>query len=142
MVDRIPRPEEIGAAVWPHGWYPYEGYKTVHFTFMNNLLDEGLVLKDHLIFDEIRDGRYLIEVNIKGQIDCIDGLAIAVDKWLDVDEGQRVKGYSYSYHAWLTATEQPVIRYDSAHGLDDLHCHLFDLATREESRFPISTKSS
>ena len=104
---------------------------------MNNLVNEGLVLRDNLTFDEIREGRHLIEVNIRGQITCLDGLTVSVDKWLDVDDVQSVKGYSYSYNAWLTETEQPVIRYDSAHGLDDLHCHLFDLNTGEESRFPI-----
>ena len=90
MADQIPRPEEAGGAVWSHDWYPYEEYKSVHAT---NLLNEGLVTRDGLNFRELRDddGR-LVEVNIEGQIDCADGLAIRVDKRLEADSVHNVRG--------------------------------------------------
>ena len=42
-------------------------------------------------------------------------------------------GVRYAYHAWFGATERPIIRYDNAHAHADLHCHLFDPATQEET---------
>ena len=73
-------------------------------------------------------------MHIEGRIDCDCGLCISVDKRLEADViGRNVRSYSYSYHAWITATGQAVIRYDNAHGLNDLHCHIFDLNTGEGS---------
>jgi hypothetical protein len=47
-----------------------------------------------------------------------------------------VKAYSYSYHAWREGSEAGVLRYDSAHGLDELHRHFFDAKGEEiEIRF-------
>lgn len=137
MVDPLPRPEEVGGAIWSHDWHPYEGYKTVHDRYITNAINEGLIIANHLIFDEIRQGKKLIQVNIRGRIECTYGLCIFVDKWLEFDAGRNVRGYSYSYHAWLTETNQEVIRYDSAYGLSDLHCHLFDLKTGTEHIYPV-----
>jgi hypothetical protein len=101
---------------------------------MESLLSEGLVIQDHLTFNEQRHGGRLLEVHIEGRIDCDCGLCISVDKRLEADViGRNVRSYSYSYHAWITATGQAVIRYDNAHGLNDLHCHIFDLNTGEGS---------
>ena len=47
----------------------------------------------------------------------------------------QVRGLDYSYHAWLGATEQDILRYDMAHG-EGLHCHVFDLATGESVLLP------
>ena len=137
MADQLPCSEAVGGAVWLHDWYPYDGYRNVHERYINNAVNEGIITENHLVFDECRDGIQLVRVNIRGRIDCAYGLTVFVDKWLEVDEIQRVKGYSYSYHAWLTWTDQAVIRYDSAHGFNNLHCHLFDLKTGSESIHPV-----
>ncbi len=47
----------------------------------------------------------------------------------------QVRGVEYTYHAWLGATEQDILRYDMAHG-EGLHCHVFDLATGESALLP------
>ena len=137
MADRLPRPETVGGAVWSHDWHSYEDYKTVHERYINNAVDEGIIVENHLVFDEVRQGSRLIQANIRGRIECVYGLSISVDKWLEVDAGQNVRGVDYSYHAWLHDTGQEVIRYDSAYGLIDLYCHMFDLSTGEESIYPV-----
>ena len=43
MAGELPRPEEIGGAVWRHDWHPYEGYKTVHHRYLANLINEGVI---------------------------------------------------------------------------------------------------
>lgn len=101
---------------------------------MRNLIDEGLVIQDHLVFEEVTEGRRLIQVHIVGQIECSHDLIIAVDKWLDVTRRRRqyvVQGSSYSYHAWLRHSRH-ILRYDSAHGLERLHRHQFDFETGDE----------
>ena len=55
MVDPVPRPEEARGAVWVHGWDPYEDYRNVHERYMNNLLNEGLVINDGLFFHEYKE---------------------------------------------------------------------------------------
>lgn len=137
MVDRLPRPEEVGGAVWPHNWFPYEGYKTVHERYINDAINEGIIIENRLAFNEVRQGRRLIEVNIKGRIECEYGLTIFVDKWLKVDDTQRVRGSDYNYHAMLTNPLQDVIRYDNSHGPNELHCHLFNLENGTETIHPI-----
>jgi hypothetical protein len=137
MADQLPRPETVGGAVWAHDWYPYESYKSVHDRYITNAINEGIIVENHLVFDEIRQGRRLLQVNIRGRIQCEYGLSVFVDKWLEVDPGQNVRGYSYSYQAWMSESNQEVIRYDSAYGLNDLHCHLFDLNTGRESIYPV-----
>lgn len=105
---------------------------------MNNLIDEGLVQVDGLTFHEYTDddGR-LAKINIEGRIDCIDGLAIQVDKWLETDLFRNVRGISYSYHAWMVETDQLVIRYDNAHRLNELHCHMPNPTSGTVVRYPV-----
>ena len=142
MVDRIPRPEEAGGAVWSHDWHPYEDYKTVHYRHMTNLINEGLVQADGLTFHEyLDDSGRLAQVNIEGRIDCAGGLAIRVDKWLEADSFRNVRGYSYSYHAWLSDPEQLVIRYDNAHQFNNLHCHIPNPTSGAVSRYPVPIDS-
>lgn len=138
MVGELPSPDEAGGAVWRHDWHRYEAYKSVHHRYITNLFDEGIVLLDGLVFEEHRTGRVLTDVHIAGRISCADSLMVEVDKWLEAD-GSRdplVRGYSYSYQAWVAETEREVLRYDSAHGLGNLHCHVFDLRTGDETVIP------
>lgn len=137
MAGELPSLETTRAAVWLHDWHSYEDYKTVQDRYMTQLMNEGLVEENGLVFDEVRDGRALLAVNIAGRLGCAAGVTAEVDKWLDAQPGPRgylVKGSSYSYQAWLSDTGQEIVRYDSAHGLDDLHCHVFNLKTGEEER--------
>ena len=138
MAVQLPRPEEVGGAVWRHDWHRYEDYKTIHHSYITNLFNEGLIEEDTLTFHEYRTGRTLIDVNVEGRIRCTLGVIIEIDKWLEVDTANdpSVRGYSYRYHAWLAETHQGVLRYDNAHGVGNLHCHLFDLRTGEASIIP------
>ncbi len=108
---------------------------------MRALEREGLVISDGLTFHEVRFGRrkILVQVNIRGHIQCTDDLLIDVDKWLEVDQRRNVRGVSYSYHAWLVAADRQVLRYDMSHGIDELHCHLFDMRSGQETAvIPVS----
>ena len=103
---------------------------------MNRLIDEGIVETDSLIFDEIFTGRTLTAVIISGRVVCRDGLCVQVNKRLDVRAatggGYDVKGAHYDYHAWLSAADQPVLRYDNSHEWLGLHVHVFDPGTGKE----------
>ncbi len=95
---------------------------------MRRLENEGLVIADRVSFRETRNGDILERVNVEGSIFCVSDLVIVVDKWLALhrDENRRdlVKGYSYSYHAYIRGSRQPVVRYDSTHG--PIHRHDFE----------------
>ncbi len=97
---------------------------------MAALIESGLVIRSGLSIIETRaarQGQELLKVSIAGRIWCAFRVLIVVDKWLDVRRGRQrryeVKGYSYSYHAWVRNTSCTLIRYDTAHGIERLHCH-------------------
>lgn len=112
---------------------------------MDDLRGEGLVIRDTLVFREVRDepSGELLRVNVRGWIACADRAVIAVNKWLMVRRGPHnryeVKGEDYSYHAWVRGNpRRELFRYDSAHGLDRLHRHVFDEDGRETDIIPVS----
>lgn len=102
---------------------------------MTRLINEGLVEDDGLTFREYTNVRQLLRVNITGRIHCTSGVTVEVDKWLDVrrtKKGYEVVGFSYSYQAWLQSSEREILRYDTAHGMNGLHYHLFNLKDGQE----------
>lgn len=107
---------------------------------MEALEQAGLVLRNHLAFVHTEDDGLLIEVGLSGIIECAQAVFIKVDKSLEVRKVQsgqlQVKGKDYAYHAYLREPQRDLMRYCSAHGLDDLHCHNFDLATGDETDQP------
>jgi len=121
---------------WSHDWHPYEDYLNIHARYMRHLFDAGTVVRDHLVFTEIRDAGELRFVHIAGRIECSNGVVIEADKWLAVRRGRsnrhEVKGVSYSYHAWRQGVDKELLRYDTSHGMDSLHRHAFDRATGDE----------
>src|SRR3970282_1577178 len=77
-----------------------------HASYLRRLQDEGLVLRDGLSFYESMDNfGALVLVTIRGRLACCDGIAIRVDKKLDVRRGNtnrlEVVTRSYQYHAWV-----------------------------------------
>jgi hypothetical protein len=109
---------------------------------MDDLARRGIVDRETLTFVEQRDAsNELRKIQIRGRVQCPDGVVIIVDKWLDVRRGPQrryeVKGERYSYHAWRRSSPRlHLFRYDSAHGLDRLHRHEFDLLTGIEVAEP------
>ena len=102
------------------------------------LENEGIVRENALTIDE--RGSPLSTVRITGFLRCRLGIAIRVDKILQVRYERRrpyARGVGYGYHAWLAESGQPIIRYDDAHEWIGLHCHLYDLATGEETALPV-----
>ena len=136
MADDLPSIQEVGGASWPHDWLSYQTYVAVHDRCMEILYNEGLVIDGG--FDFLEYGQPMQGVRIRGRIRCKFGLTIEIDKQLEVDSSTRVRGFDYSYHAWIEETGQPILRYDSAHGLPDLHRHEFNLTTGQETRTPIT----
>lgn len=102
---------------------------------MERLQQEGIVLRANVSFREVMERNALLKVNVQGVVVCAGDVLVKVDKWLAVRRNSRrqleVKGTDYAYHAWLRG-RRDLLRYCSAHGLDDLHCHHFDLVTGEE----------
>jgi len=103
---------------------------------MRGLVNEGVVLHDGLSFVAYFDRGLPARVNLRGRVHCRDGVVLMVDKWLEVRRNARgqdeVRGYSYTYEAWRLPGENQVLRYDSSHGLDNLHRHSFDPVTGDE----------
>ena len=137
MADDVPRAEGLRTTFWSHTWHSYDDYLNVHYRHISALANSGKVLRDGLSIIETRDGKELLAVNIRGHIECASDVLIFVDKWLEARRNQHghyeVQGYSYSYHAWIRNSETTLLRYDTAHGLDGLHCHRLDTKTYEES---------
>jgi hypothetical protein len=109
---------------------------------MNRLEDSGTVLSHSLIFTQFNaENGQPKTVHLAGQIDCANGVALDVNKWLAVRRSRRgryeVRGVSYSYHAWLRESELDLLRYDTSHGMGELHRHFFDDQGREVEVRPI-----
>lgn len=105
---------------------------------MDRLEREGLVLRNELSFVDILGSKgERLQVQLTGWIECRDRVRIFVDKWMEVgvrDDGREsVRTYSYSYHGCFRDGRE-ILRYDSAHGLADLHRHRIDPASGHEVR--------
>jgi hypothetical protein len=126
---------------WSHDWYPLDSYLSLHHSYMDRLEREGLIEANHLVITSTTglDGS-LIEVGITGLVECVSDITIGVDKFLEVRRlptgVQQVRGKEYRYHARHRKLERNLIRYDTAHGLDDLHVHIYDLVTGEMTSIP------
>jgi hypothetical protein len=83
---------------WSHDPHPHDDYQNVHNRYMESLEDEGLVLGNHLVFTEIKYKRKLIEVHLAGRIECLAGITIEVDKWLDVTFDNQGRPYVKGHH--------------------------------------------
>ena len=61
MADKLPSADQPQKTPeqWPHDWHPYDDYLNVHTRHMENLLNEGVVL---------RDGLSRNEITVRGQI--------------------------------------------------------------------------
>jgi len=94
---------------------------------MADLIGSGQVIRNGISIRDTRAGRRLVTVHIRGRVECVNNVLIFVDKWLEARRGHQnqheVRGYRYSYHAWLRNTERTILRYDSAHG-EELHRHV------------------
>ena len=107
MVEQTPatRGTPGSSGFQAHDWYPYDSYLNVHFSQMERLLREGVVLRDNVSFREITERNAFIKVNVQGIVVCADDVPVKVDKWLAVRRNSRrqveVKGTDYAYHAWL-----------------------------------------
>jgi len=129
---------------WSHDWYSYDNYRNVHDNYMQQLMNEGVVVRDRLTIHEVSDGDRLVKVQIEGDIECKNDLMVSVNKWLDVRKSphgrDEVKGCHYSYHTWIRGPRQPILRYDCAHGegVEGLHRHYFDPSTGTGIQEPIS----
>ena len=77
---------------------------------------------------------------------CAEGVVIEVRKRLITRHDTRiriqVRGSFYVYHAWHRPRRLSLFRYCTAHGLEDLHVHRYDLRTGAETsqpRIPLET---
>lgn len=125
---------------WQHDWYSYEKYLSLQDGYLRQLEDEGTIVNNQLTTLEIPNRPNLETVNITGRIVCAQSVLIAVDKWLEARRNEgghiEVKGYSYTYHAWISG-EPAIVRYDSSHGIDDIHRHYVDPSTGKDYPEPI-----
>lgn len=114
---------------------------------MQHLAAEGLVRGHAVSFIELRraDGE-LVRVNVAGEVKCAAGVIVTVDKLLEVRRGRHgryeVLGRVYRYHAYVAgAPVRDLLRYDSSHGIDRLHKHIFDARGREIAVEPVAFDS-
>ena len=141
MVKRLQGPSKPPPAPekWAHDWHPYNDYLDVHVSHMRALIESGKVTRNRLSFVETRDDKRkqeLLTVQVAGRIECAFDVLIVVDKWLEVRRGRHnryeVRGHSYSYQAWLRNSHE-LVRYDTSHGIERLHCHRLDPETKQTS---------
>lgn len=96
-----------------HGPNWLRNYVEVHERWMANFLSEGFVIDDQCGFTFQQTA-----VVVGGDIVCLDGIVIQVDKQLDVlDSGTgnpRVRTGRFSYNARVRGRHN-ILRYDSPH---------------------------
>jgi hypothetical protein len=101
---------------------------------MEVLYRDGVVEDDGLLFNEvIADSGEMVKVRLAGEVICCRGVRLRVLKWMDVrrNEGGALEVLTvfYQYHAWRLRAgrkrEQPLLRYDQAHG-GEPHRHGYD----------------
>lgn len=139
MAEQLPSSQEpqTPGSKWAHEWFPYSEYVNVFTSYMDGLLNEGVVLHDGISFRESKVRNKVIKVRMSGRVRCARGVLAVVDKWLDVRRNAgghlEVKGESYSYHAYLPASGRQILRYD-CHGthVTQLHKHTYNPKTGAE----------
>jgi len=104
---------------------------------MGQFRAEGFVEQDNLEFEPLSG-----TIRCKGEISCLGDIVIAVDKLLEVLDGDRdpdVQTFLYAYNASVRGAGS-FLRHDNAHahpGHEDAHHrHVFDWQTGEEMRPP------
>lgn len=122
-----------------HGWNSLQNYKTIH----EKCLDECrayFVEHDTLQFEVISPSRIILS----GQIFCHGDLVIYVDKTLERNERNQVRGLRYSYQAqFVSPPLRQIFRYDNSHvyveeGHEDaFHKHQFSYRTWKDIEPPI-----
>ncbi|MEX2246113.1 MAG: DUF6516 family protein [Dehalococcoidia bacterium] len=99
---------------------------------MERLLEEQVVLRDRTTFDEITTRGEVVEVLLRGRLECAHAVLIEVRKRLEVRRGRynrrEVRAIHYSYHAWIRGTKHQLVRYDNSHDYLPPHRHKFNLA--------------
>ena len=104
------------------------------------LENEGILLENALSI--IRSGQPPNEeMELYGRLHCRSGVTIHVEVIFSIYFTRRrlyLQARSYNYHAWLSTTGQPLIRYDMSHEWLGLHRHLYDLATGGASVAPVT----
>ena len=113
-------------------------YLSIHETAMAQYRDQGFIVDDTLVVEDVGAGL----IRIGGRIDCAGGVRIDVEKTLEiVDYGGSVplvQTIDYSYSAVLNGRGN-IFRYCSPHGDDDgvphhphHHVHRFDVLAGDE----------
>jgi hypothetical protein len=91
-----------------------DNYKRIHNQRMRDFIAEGFVVSDTVTFGQPSRGH----VTVRGEIRCLGGLHIDVDKKLRIVSGRgggmRVKTANYSYNVSVSGNGN-MFRYDSAH---------------------------
>ncbi len=110
-----------------HAPIPLHRYEAIHETAMRTF--DGFVEEDGLVFEPL-EGTGTIRLG--GEIRCVGGITISVQKLLEVVEGSDrhalVETVAYSYNVRLQGVGN-VVRYDSPHpGHNaDHHVHRYDV---------------
>ena len=104
---------------------------------MQRYVEEGFVVADTVTFSDPKGGY----ITVSGQIQCLGGLNIDVDKKLRIVDGSggnvRVTTSAYSYNVSVSGRGSR-LRYDSAHNhRAHHHVHRFDAKGQETSIVPI-----
>jgi hypothetical protein len=113
-------------------WIPLDSYISQHWSHMRDL--DYFVEYDGLSFESVSES----VIVLPGEVQCQFGIKLDVEKFLEVDEQQRVSAFGYKYHAMIGNPPSPIFRYDNAHLYvregypDEFHKHLFDPVMGEE----------
>jgi hypothetical protein len=88
----------------------------------------------------------LARARLYGRIDCVERVSVLIDERFAARRGAanriEIRATGYTYHAWLQGDRpRDLLRYDSAHGLAELHKHGFDLNGNDLGIQPVALEA-
>lgn len=119
----------------PQGWLDLDRYLAAHDRMLDAasafFVEDPTSVSPEFLFEGT--------LRIHGDLLCRGGLLLHVDKYFDIDDGNRIRGFRYRYHAQFAARPlRQIFRYDNDHIYareghpDAFHKHVFNDRTWKE----------
>ena len=117
-----------------HGPARLRSYYAAHENHMDQMRTDGFIGEDTLVLEPIGAGL----LTMVGEIACLGGIVVEVEKYLEVLEGEALDAYvrtfEYKYNAFVRGHNN-ILRYDNSHAYaghgDPHHKHVYDWKTGE-----------
>lgn len=112
----------------PEGWIDLDRYLATHERTLENastfFVEDPTTIQAEFLFEGT--------LRVHGDLLCNGGLLLHVDKYFDIGEANRIRGFRYRYHGQFAKPPlRPIFRYDNDHTYtreghpDAFHKHVF-----------------